>query len=97
MQAALFIRKEKSYLARNNRRAAAAVSVQMKKAIALIAEYPKAGPVAAPVDGIRRFVSAPYHLDYQELDDMVLIVAIRHGRQRLSDLDKDADDPQNAD
>jgi plasmid stabilization system protein ParE len=84
-----YVRKEKSYLARHNRHASRAITAQIKNAIALIAEYPQAGAIVSPVDAVRRFVSAPYHLDYTIGADAIFIVAIRHGRQSLQDLEKD--------
>jgi len=84
-----YVRKEKSYLARHNRHASRAITAQIKSAISLIARYPQAGPIVSPVDDVRRFVSAPYHFDYTILQDVIFIVAIRHGRQSLHDLEKD--------
>jgi plasmid stabilization system protein ParE len=33
------------------------------------------------VPGVRRYVSPPYVIDYTEIDGVIIVVAIRHGRQ----------------
>jgi plasmid stabilization system protein ParE len=72
--------------------ASIAFSEQVKRAARLIANHPRVGIAVAPVEGIRRFVSAPYHLDYVIETDRILIVSIMHARQGPADLEKDEDD-----
>ncbi|WP_172973613.1 type II toxin-antitoxin system RelE/ParE family toxin [Pseudorhizobium flavum] len=68
-----------------------AFSEQIKKAARLLGEHPRVGVVVAPADGVRRFVTAPYHLDYILQEDHIVIVSILHARQGPADLEKDAD------
>jgi len=58
----------------------------------LIADHPHVGTAVAPVKGIRRFVSAPYHLDYIIQANRISVVSIMHARQGPADLEKDEDD-----
>jgi plasmid stabilization system protein ParE len=48
--------------------------------------------MVAPVEGIRRFVATPYHVDYVIQSDRVLVVSVMHARQASSALDHDDDD-----
>jgi plasmid stabilization system protein ParE len=92
LSALLFLRSEQAYIARFNKRAAKATVAQIGNAAKMLAEYPAAGAVLTPVPGVRRYVSAPYQIDYVIAGDAVVIVAIRHGRQNPSmEIDDDAD------
>jgi plasmid stabilization system protein ParE len=92
-EAMRYLERERAYLAQFSRRATIAFSDQIKRASRLIADHPHVGTVVAPVEGIRRFVSAPYHLDYVIRPNYVLIVSIMHARQGPADLEKDEDLP----
>lgn len=92
-RAAEFIRTEKSYLARFNKRAAADISRQFRYVARTLSDYPKAGiPVMARGD-VRRFVTPPYIIEYEIHPTEVVILLIRHGRQQSPDIDKD-DSPE---
>ncbi|CDZ38934.1 type II toxin-antitoxin system RelE/ParE family toxin [Neorhizobium sp. BETTINA12A] len=91
-EAIRYVQRERAYLAQFSRRASIAFSEQVKRAARLIADHPRVGTAVAPVEGIRRFVSAPYHLDYVIEADRILIVSIMHARQGPADLEKDEDD-----
>lgn len=83
------IRREKSYLSVHSRRASLAFSEQVKKAVRLIGRYPDIGTTVAPVKGVRRWVSAPYHFDYVVETDRIVIVSVMHARQGPADIDWD--------
>ncbi|CAD7027336.1 type II toxin-antitoxin system RelE/ParE family toxin [Pseudorhizobium endolithicum] len=90
-EATRYVERERAYLAQFGRRIAVAFSEQIKKAARLLGEHPRVGVVVAPADGVRRFVTAPYHLDYILREDHIVIVSIMHARQGPADLEKDAD------
>lgn len=91
-EAIRYVERERHYLAQFGRRTAVAFSDQIKKAARLIGDHPHVGVVVAPADDVRRFVSAPYNLDYVIQLDRITIVSVLHGRQGPADLDKDDDD-----
>ena len=80
-RALAYLRSEQTYLGRFDRRAARATARQIRKAAQLISDYPQAGQAIVMAPGVRRYVSAPYHIDYIERDGMIIVIAIRHGRQ----------------
>lgn len=83
-RAAAFIRSERAYLARFNKRAAAGVSRQLRQAAKTLSDYPNVGtPVMARGD-VRRFVTPPYVLDYEIHPTELVILLIHHGRQDIS-------------
>lgn len=90
-EALRYLHRERAYLAQFGSRAAVAFSDQMKRAVRLIGAHPRVGTVVAPVESIRRFVSAPYHLDYVILPNYILIASVMHARQGPADLEKDED------
>jgi plasmid stabilization system protein ParE len=47
---------------------------------------------ALPLAGRRRFVAAPYVIDYSITEHAVHIVAVRHGRQNDTSMEIDGDD-----
>lgn len=91
-EAVRYIRKEKDYLALLNPRASVAFTAQVRRTIRLLAEHPFAGSAVAPVKGVRRLVSAPYHFDYVVEGDTVFVVSVLHARQGPAELEKDDDD-----
>ena len=90
-EAVRYVERERAYLAQFGRRTAVAFSEQIKKAARLIADHPRVGVVVAPAEGVRRFVTAPYHLDYVLQIDRIVIISIMHARQGPADLEKDED------
>jgi plasmid stabilization system protein ParE len=91
-EAIRYVERERAYLAQFGRRTSVAFSDQIKKASRLIGNYPHVGVVVAPAEGVRRFVSAPYHLDYVVQVDRIMIISVMHARQGPADLEKDDDD-----
>ncbi len=88
-EAIRYVERERHYLAQFGRRTAVAFSDQIKKAARLIGDHPHVGVAVAPADNVRRFVSAPYHLDYVVQVDRIMIISVMHGRQGPADLEKD--------
>jgi plasmid stabilization system protein ParE len=87
-RAAAFIRTEKAYLARFNRRAAVNIARQFRHVARTLSDYPNVGtPVVAQGD-VRRFVAPPYIIEYEIHPTELVILIIRHGRQ-APDLEKD--------
>ncbi|MBP1859798.1 type II toxin-antitoxin system RelE/ParE family toxin [Rhizobium herbae] len=88
-RALAYLRSEQAYLARFDRRAARATARQIRKAAEIIAEYPQAGQSVPMLPSVRRYVSAPYIIDYIETGGGIVVLAIRHGRQspRVPDQD----------
>jgi plasmid stabilization system protein ParE len=91
-EAIRYLERERAYLAQFGKRPSGAFSDQIKKAARLIGDHPHVGVVVAPAEGVRRFVSAPYHLDYVIEVDRIMIISILHARQGPADIEKDADD-----
>ena len=89
LSALLYMRAEQAYIARFNRLAAKAAVAQIRKAAAMLADHPGAGAELFLVPGVRRYVSAPYRIDYVTTGDTIIIVAIRHGRQREVEIEGD--------
>ena len=86
-RALAFLKAEQAYLAKFDKRTALAVVQQLRRAVKLIGEHPHIGPAVDGVEGVRRFISAPYHGDYMESDGILIVVTIRHGRQAPRQLD----------
>ncbi|MBB4348167.1 MULTISPECIES: type II toxin-antitoxin system RelE/ParE family toxin [Rhizobiaceae] len=80
-RALAYLKREQGYLAKFDKRVALAVVRQIRAATKLIGEHPQIGPVIDGAKGVRRYISAPYQIDYQEDDVGIMVVAIRHGRQ----------------
>ena len=89
--AAGYLEREKAYLMKANPRAATTLR-RLQAAFRMLAAHPNAGSPVLPLAGRRRFVEAPYVIDYRVEADAILISAIRHGRQQGTVLDIDEDD-----
>ena len=79
--AAAYLRAERAYLARFDRRAALAMVARLRDAMRVLADYPQAGRPHLPMRGVYRYIAAPYVVDYAFSDTEIVILAIRHGRQ----------------
>ncbi|TDK37245.1 type II toxin-antitoxin system RelE/ParE family toxin [Rhizobium deserti] len=84
-----FLKREQGYLAKFDKRVALAVVQQIRAAIKLVGEYPQVGPAVDGAQAVRRYVAAPYQIDYQLDDAGIIIVAIRHGRQAPREMEAD--------
>lgn len=93
-RALAYLSAEQAYLGRFDKRAAKATARQIRKVAEVLGSHPRAGQVVSMVPGVRRYVSAPYVIDYIESGDAIVIVAIRHGREnpRVPDLTDDGFD-----
>lgn len=91
-QAAAYLLREKAYLQKANPRAAVATMRRLQAAFQMLAAHPNAGSAVLPLAGRRRFVEAPYVINYRAEKDGILISAIRHGRQQDPDMVLDEDD-----
>ena len=87
-RAAGFIRAERTYLGRVNKRAAADVSRQLRHLQRTLSDYPNVGTPVIARGNVRRFVTPPYVVDYEVHPAEVVILMIWHGRQQEPDLDK---------
>ena len=77
------------YLVEHNPRAAERLQERMAAAIRLLEQFPRSGSPSR-VTGVRRLVMMPYVLTYREAaPDRVIILDIRHGRQREVALSED--------
>ena len=80
-RALAYLKAEQAYLGRFDKRAARATARQIRKVGEILAEHPQAGQAVAMIPGVRRYVSAPYVIDYIETGGAIVVLAIRHGRQ----------------
>ncbi|WP_438749468.1 type II toxin-antitoxin system RelE/ParE family toxin [Pararhizobium sp. O133] len=80
-RALAYLRAEQAYLGRFDKRAARALVRQIRKAAEIIGEYPQSAQAVPLLPGVRRYVTAPYVIDYAERGGVIVVVAIRHGRQ----------------
>lgn len=92
-QAADYLRAEAHYLRQHSRRAAEAFVMRMQEARANLARFPDIGLGSGrlPVPGARRLIVGDYVLDYELSDDIITVLAIRHGRQQPPDIEPDED------
>lgn len=85
-----YIEAERHYLRRFDRRAASALTKKMQNAIALLRRFPEAGYVLATMSGVRRFAMPPYLIDYTIVDETIVVLVVRHGRQDDPESETDA-------
>jgi plasmid stabilization system protein ParE len=83
--------KEKQYLAVHSRWASIDFTAKIRRALRLIAAHPEIGSMVGPIDEVRRFVLAPYHVHYVVRKTGIVIVSVWHGRQIRQDLESDHD------
>ena len=95
-RASAFIRAERAYLKRFNKRAAAGISRQFREVQNILSDYPNVGTHVAARGDVRRFVTPPYIVEYEIHSTELVILMIRHGRQLPLDLD-DGEDVGDAD
>jgi plasmid stabilization system protein ParE len=73
--------------------AAKALTAVMRKARENLATFGELGfaKEGLPIPGMRRLIVGNYLLDYEISDGVILVVAIRHGRQMPPDMTSDDD------
>jgi len=69
-----------------------------KQFLAALAQFPMIGQEASdlPLRGVRRFVLGDYLIHYEVGAGAIVILAIRHGRERPPELPLDDDDDYEA-
>jgi plasmid stabilization system protein ParE len=86
-----WVNAELRYLSDRNRASARRLLDRLATARRLIEDFPRSGRRGS-VPGTRRLVITPYVLTYREAEpDLLIIVDIRHGRQREALLPDDID------
>lgn len=93
--ARVFVEREIRYLRERNPAAAAVFRASVTRIGRQLARFPHSGFLRQdiPVSGIYRIVLGDYRIDYELVDDAVLVLLVRHGRQAEPGLpvDDDAD------
>ena len=93
--ARLFVEQEIRYLRDRNPAAAVAFRASVARIGKQLARFPHSSfpRQDIPVEGIYRIVLGDYRIDYELLDDAVLVLLMRHGRQAepVLPIDDDAD------
>ncbi|WP_275791054.1 type II toxin-antitoxin system RelE/ParE family toxin [Pararhizobium gei] len=89
-EAAAYLRAERAYLSRFDKRAASAMVQQLRQAMEMLRRFPQAGQALESVPGVRRFTVPPYIIDYEVMDGTLGVLVIRHGRQHDPDIISDA-------
>jgi len=101
-KAAEYVKREAHYLKSGSPGAARQFSDDLKRLRQGLRRFPEMGKFneELPIPGILRFVMGTYLVDYEILEDEILIFAIRHGRERPPrvelDDDFDFEDPSKA-
>lgn len=88
-----YLRDEAKYLRKRSPAAARALSAAMRKARENLAHFGELGftKEGLPIRGMRRLIIGNYLLDCEISDDVILVVAIRQGRQKPPDMALDDD------
>ena len=91
-EASAYLRAERAYLARFDKRAASTMILQLRQAMEMLRRFPLAGKALDVPQGVRRFSVPPYVIDYEVMDGILGILIVRHARQHEPDIATDADD-----
>ena len=88
-----YLRDEAKYLRKRSPAAARALSAAMRKARENLAHFGELeiAKEGLPIRGMRRLIIGNYLLDCEISDDVILVVAIRQGRQKPPDMALDDD------
>jgi plasmid stabilization system protein ParE len=90
-----YVRQEATYLTDRNRAAAERFRHDINQFVKALSQFPAMGPEAAdlPFPGARRFVVGDYLIHYEIGEAAIVMLTIRHGRERPPEmpLDDDAD------
>ncbi len=89
-----YVRREASYLMARNRAAADRFNHDLNQFVKTLTHFPSMGQDATdlPFRGARRFILGHYLIHYEIGAAAIVILTIRHGRERPSDLPLDGDD-----
>lgn len=90
-KARAYLNDEAKYLKERNTSAAESFIASVKQARVNLASFPNIGSSKASLrsGALRSLVVGDYILDYQVRKDEILVVSIRHGRQRDVQIDLD--------
>jgi plasmid stabilization system protein ParE len=90
-----YLRSEAAYLRKHSPKAAKAFLDRMAAARRNLARFPDLGLgiESLPIPGSRRLIVGDYLLDYDLIDEAVVIVSVRHGQQMppTSEVEEDFD------
>ncbi|WP_442582577.1 type II toxin-antitoxin system RelE/ParE family toxin [Mesorhizobium sp. ASY16-5R] len=87
-----FLVAEKAYLRRHSNSAAKRLTLRMREAATLLADFPMVGIERfLPIRDLRRLVVDDYVLDYKIRGTEVHILNMRHGRQKDPYLENERD------
>ncbi|MDH4413959.1 MAG: type II toxin-antitoxin system RelE/ParE family toxin [Rhizobium sp.] len=86
-----YVAREAGYLRERNRAAGERLLHDFKQFLAALAQFPMMGQDATdlPLRGIRRFVLGDYLIHYEVEATAIVILTIRHGRERPPELPLD--------
>ncbi len=90
--AAAYLKAERAYLARFDKRAASVMIQQVRQAMEMLQRFPHAGQLLNAARGVRRFSVPPYVIDYEVVDGILGVLIIRHARQHDPDIVSDQTD-----
>lgn len=90
--ASAYLRAERAYLARFDKRAASAMILQLRQAMEMLRRFPLAGHALDVPRGVRRFSAPPYVIDYEVEDAILSVLIVRHARQHDPEIAADTDD-----
>lgn len=91
--AADYVKREARYLKSGSLRAAQHFSDDLKRLRQALSRFPEMGKLndETPIPGVLRFVMGAYLVDYEIRQNEVLILVIRHGRERPPSVELDDD------
>lgn len=68
-EASAYLRAERAYIARFDKRAASAMILQLRQVMEMPRRFPQAGKALDVPQGVRRFSAPPYVIDYEVADE----------------------------
>jgi plasmid stabilization system protein ParE len=84
-----WLEDQSEYLLRRSPIAARRLETRISDALRQLSEFPRSGP-QGQTRGTRRLITGPYILTYREAGpERVIVIDIRHGRQRETPLPED--------
>nr|WP_316653246.1 type II toxin-antitoxin system RelE/ParE family toxin [uncultured Gellertiella sp.] len=92
-QARDYVQREAKYLKSKSQKAAQQFNEDLKRLRHGLQRFPEMGKLneETPIPGVLRFVMGHYLVDYEIVKGGILILAVRHGRERPPGIDLDDD------
>lgn len=89
-----YVAREAAYLRERNRAAGERSLNDMKQFVTALGQFPSMGQEATdlPLRGLRRFVLGDYLIHYEVGAQAIVILTMRHGRERPPELPVDDDE-----